>query len=197
MVAAAVILDLDGTVWNSRRWYAETIARLSGDSVLQVELKLDAGISVVRVASEHGARKSQMIKAARENGSAIELYDRVIPTLGELRGRGTPIGVVTNLPGWLAQPMLKSTGIGEYVAAIATPRAGIPAKPKPHGIRSVLNEIELVAGAQAWFVGDGSADAEAAKAASVCFAWASFGYESEEPHDTDKVLVGFDELLAL
>lgn len=197
MVAAVVILDLDGTVWNSRPWYAETIARLSGGSALQVGRELEAGASVVRVARDHGVSNARLARAAREDGGAVELYEQVVPTLHRLRGRGTPIGIVTNLPGWLVRPLLLSTGIGKYAAVIATPRAGIPAKPKPHGILWVLAEIEREADAGTWFVGDGGVDAEAAKAATVRFAWASFGYETEAPSGVGKVLVSFDEVLDL
>ena len=43
-----------------------------------------------------------------------------------------------------------------------------------------------------WFVGDGVADAEAAEMATVRFAWASYGYESEAPPATEMVLDGFE-----
>ena len=197
MAAAVVILDLDGTVWDSRPWYAEAIARLSGDVAPQIERELEEGASVVQAAKDHDVSNAQLARAAREGGSAIELYNQVIPTLRRLQKRGTVIGIVTNLPGWFVTPLLQSTGIGEYAAAIATPRAGMPAKPKPHGILRVLAEIEREADSATWFVGDGAVDAEAAKAASVRFAWASFGYETEEPSGVCKVLMSFDEVLDL
>ncbi len=199
MVATAVILDLDGTVWDSRPWYANTIARLSGVSVLQVERKLEEGASIVIAARDCHVSNSRLALAAKQNGGAIELYEHVVPTLDFIRERGTPIGFVTNLPGWLARPMLISTGLSKYAAAIATPRRGIPAKPKPHGIRRVLAEIasELESESGVWFVGDETVDSKAAEAASVKFAWASFGYGLVEPNRTDKVLKSFKDLLDL
>ena len=197
MAAATVVLDLDGTVWHSRPWYAETIARLSGGSASQVERELEAGVSVVRAAKDHGVSSRRLARAAKEDGASVELYEGVSPTLDGLRARGTPIGIVTNLPGWLVQPLLESTGIGDYAAALETPRRGVPAKPKPHGIRRVLAEMGHKADLESWFVGDAAVDAEAAGAAAVRFAWASFGYESEMPPGTDKVLARFDEILEL
>ena len=194
MAASTVVLDLDGTVWDSRPWYAETIARLSDGSALQVGRDLKAGASVVRAARDYGVSKARLARAAREDGASVELYEGVLPTLDRLRARGTPIGIVTNLPGWLVLPLLESTGIGEYAAAVATPRRGVPAKPKPHGIRQVLAEMGQKADLGTWFVGDAAADAEAAEAASVRFAWASFGYESAMPPGTGKVLACFDEI---
>lgn len=197
MAATAVLLDLDGTVWNSRPWYAETIARLSDGSASKVRQELEAGASVVRAAIDHGVSKTRLARAAREDGASVELYEGVLSTLDELRARGTPISIVTNLPGWLVGPLLESAGIGKYAVAVATPRRGVPAKPQPHGIRRVLTEMERKADFGTWFVGDGTVDADAAKAASVRFAWASFGYETEEPSGVGKVLASFEEVLDL
>ena len=151
----------------------------------------------MRAAKDHGVSKARLARAAREDGASVELYEGVLPTLDELRARGTPIGIVTNLPGWLVQPLLESTGIGEYAVAVATPRPGVPAKPKPHGIRRVLTGMGREADLGTWYVGDAAVDAEAAEAAPVRFAWASFGYESEMPPGTVKVLACFDEVLDL
>ena len=197
MAAATVVLDLDGTVWDSRPWYADTIARLSDGSASQVGRELEAGASVVRAAKDYGVSKTRLARAAKEDGASVKLYEGVLPTLDGLRARGTPIGIVTNLPGWLVRPLLESTGIGEYAAAVATPRPGVPAKPKPHGLRRVLAEMGQEANSGTWFVGDGAVDAEAAEAAPVRFAWASFGYESEMPPGTGKVLACFDKILDL
>ncbi len=197
MAAATVVLDLDGTVWDSRPWYAKTIARLSNSLATEIGRELEAGTSVVQAARIHGVSSARLARAGMEDGAAVELYDGVLPTLDDLRARGTPIGIVTNLPGWFARPLLGSTGIDKYAAAVATPRRGLPAKPKPHGIRRVLAEMEQKASLEVWFVGDGVVDAEAAKAASVRFAWVSFGYEAEEPSGADKVLGSFKEVLDL
>lgn len=194
MAETAIILDLDGTVWDSRPWYAETIARLSGDSAVRVRRELEAGASVVRVAKARGVSKARLRQAAREDGETVALYEGVLPTLDCLRKRGTPVGVVTNLPGWLAGPLLESTGIKEYVPIVATPRAGVPAKPRPHGIRQVLAGMGRETDSDTWFVGDTAVDASAANAAAVRFAWAAFGYESERPAGTDKVLARFSEI---
>ena len=197
MAAATVVLDLDGTVWDSRPWYAKTIAQLSEGSALKVKRALEAGTSIVQAAKDYGVSKTRLVRAAKEDGASVELYEGVLPTLDSLRERGTLIGIVTNLPGWLACPLLESTGIGKYAVAVATPRRGVPAKPKPHGIRRVLAKMEQNADFRTWFVGDGTVDAEAAMAASVRFAWASFGYETEEPSGANKVLASFQDVLDL
>ena len=107
------------------------------------------------------------------------------------------MGAVTNLPGWLVTPMTEATGIDEYFEVVVTPRPGVPAKPQPHGIRRALREMGREAGPHTWFVGDGVADAKAAKAAAVRFAWVSYGYETTAPPDTEMVLYGFKDVLGL
>ena len=197
MAATTVVLDLDGTVWDSRPWYAKTIARLSDGSTSQIGRELEAGTSVVRAAKSHGVSNARLARAAKEDGASVELYEGVLRTLDGLRARGTSIGIVTNLPGWLVRPLLEATGIGEYAGAVATPKAGILAKPQPHGVRRVLAEMGHTADLGAWFVGDAAVDAEAAEATPVLFAWASFGYERKMPTSTAKVLSSFGEVLDL
>ena len=125
------------------------------------------------------------------------LYEGVIDTLDRLRARGILIGVVSNLSGWLARPLLESTGIAAYVSATVTPRWGVPPKPSPHGVKKALAEMGRSADASVWVVGDGLTDARAAQAAGVQFAWARYGYESDAPPGTGKVLRGFEDVLAL
>ena len=197
MAAKALLLDLDGTVWDSRAWYADAIAELSGVTVSQITIRLDAGESVAGVSRDCGVRDASLARAAKENGTSIVVYERVIDTLDRLQARGTGVGVVSNLSGWLARPLLESTGIGAYVTAIVTPRWGVPAKPKPHGIKKILEEMGRRPGEGTWFVGDGLTDAEAALAAGVPFAWASYGYEADVPPGTARVLAGFEDVLEL
>ena len=65
MAAATLFLDLDGTVWDSRPWYAATVARLSGAPASEIEKSLAAGESIVRVASDRGVTKARLARAAR------------------------------------------------------------------------------------------------------------------------------------
>ena len=196
MAAAILLLDLDGTVWDSRPWYAAAIARLSDASAAEIESELAGGANLVHMAREHGVSKARLVRAAREKTVSVELYGGVLQTLERLRERDTRMGIVSNLPGWLVEPLVESTGIDRYFAATATPRPGLPAKPSPHGIWRVLQEMGRDVDAETWLVGDGAADAEAAQAAGVQFAWASYGYESEPP-GAAKVLERFEDVLRL
>jgi len=111
-------------VWDSRPWYTATLARLSNNPATQIVQDLDAGRSVVQAAKDHGVSPAQLGRAARADSTSVAMYEGVLTTLDKLLTRGTPISIVTNLPGWLVRPLLESTGIDKYAAAVATPRPG-------------------------------------------------------------------------
>ena len=83
-----------------------------------------------------------------------------------------------------------------YVKATVTPRSGVPANPQPHGVKSALEKMDRSRDPNVW-LGGRIADAEAAQAAGVRFAWARYGYETDAPSEPDKVLRRFEDILAL
>ena len=197
MARRTLLLDLDGTLWDSRPWYAEILARLSCGSATELESRLAAGASVARVASECGVSRSRVAREARNSIASLQLYDGVLGTLEDLTARATSMGVVTNLPGWLVRPVVQATGIAGHFGAIVTPRPGVPAKPKPNGIRRALRTMRRQPDLHTWLVGDGFVDAAAAAAADLHFGWASYGYETVPPEGTETVLSCFGDVLDL
>ena len=173
------------------------IACLSGVPTLEIERDLLGGANIVQLARTHGVSKQRLVRAASENGKSMDLYERVPQTLDSLRMLGTPLGIVSNLPRWLVQPLLESKNLNQYFVTTVTPRWGLPAKPKPQGIVNALEQMGRVADANTWFVGDGKVDAMAAKAAAIKFAWASYGYEAAQPLGTFVVLEKFEDVLRL
>lgn len=178
MARRTFLLDLDGTIWDSRSWYAEIVAGLSSPRGSPVRIKTDLaqGKSVLEVAEEFGVSKGRLEGAARDRGSQLRLYDGVRCALDVLRERGASMGLVTNLAGWLARPLIEATDIRRYFSTIVTPVWGVPRKPSPRGIVRALNEMEREVDLHTWLVGDECTDAAAARAAGVRFAWASYGY---------------------
>lgn len=197
MAQRTLLLDLDGTLWNSRLWYAEILARLSDGSAVELENRLASGANLPQLASECEVTNSRLARAAVNNVASLPLYEGALQTLSNLANRGTAMGVVTNLPGWLVRPLIHGKGIARYFGAIVTPRRGIPAKPKPHGILRALKEIEREVDCHTWMVGDGIVDSNAATAAGVRFAWSSCGYETLPPPGTETVLHSFGDVLGL
>ena len=198
MAQRTLLLDLDGTLWDSRLLYAEILARVSGGSVAELENRLASGATVVQLATERGISRSRFAREIGNSAAAsLRLYDGALRTLNDLSDRATSMGVVTNLPGWLVTPLVQATGVAGYFEAIVTPRRGVPAKPRPHGILRALQEMGRKADMHTWLVGDGVADAAAAAAAGVRFAWASYGYEAAQPPGAESVLRSFGDVLRL
>ena len=106
------------------------------------------------------------------------------------------MGLVTNLTGWLARPLVEAANIRRYFNAIVTPVPGVPRKPNPRGVVKALNEMEREVDQHTWLVGDECIDAGAAKAAGVRFAWASYGYGPTSP-PADVELDRFADVLEL
>ena len=199
MAGPALLLDLDGTLWDSRPWFAQILAQLSGHSLSELEQRQASGANIVRLADECGVSRTRFARQVGDTSESLSLYDGALQTLETLKGRGTSIGVVTNLPARLVTPMTEGTQLDRYFDTVVTPQPfnGIPAKPSPRGIHVALQRMCREAGPRTWFAGDGAVDAKAARAAGLSFAWASYGYEAEPPPGTNLILARLDDLLEL
>ena len=197
MARRPLLVDLDGTLWDSRPWYAQVLGRLCGAQAWELEDRLASGTSVVELARMRNLSNGRFAGEAERSIASLSFYDGALDALEELVGRGTPIGVVTNLPGWLVGPMLEATELDEYFDVVVTPVRGLPSKPRPHGVLKALREMGSEPGPEIWFVGDSAADAQAAARAGVSFAWASYGYDDEAPTGAERELGSFGEVLEL
>ena len=161
-----------------------------------METELAQGKSVLELAKESGVSKARLERAAKDRGSQLALYGGVRCALDVLRERGVSMGIVTNLAGWLARPLVEAKDISRYFKVIVSPARGVPRKPNPRGIMKALNGMECEVDRHTWLVGDECTDAEAAKAAGVRFAWASYGYGPRIP-SADVELGRFADVLEL
>ena len=84
MAAATIVDDLDGTIWDSRPWYAAEIPRRSSVSAATIEHELANGANLVHIAEEHKISKTDLVKAEKENATDLALYEGVYPTLKTL-----------------------------------------------------------------------------------------------------------------
>lgn len=199
MADTTLLLDLDGTLWDSRPWFARILARASAEAPAPIEERLARGANIVALARDCGLSRARLARRAHECSDNLHLYDGAIETLGTLVDLETPMGVVTNLPAWLVNPMIAGTGLDEYFDTVITPNrfSGIPPKPNPAGIIAAIRAISPTSDSTIWFIGDGNADAGAAIEAGVRFAWASYGYETDPPPGTDRVLAQICDILEL
>ncbi|MXZ55571.1 MAG: HAD family hydrolase [Gammaproteobacteria bacterium] len=197
MAAKTLLLDLDGTIWDSRPWFTATISRLGGVRESEIEAYLTKDANVIHLAKRYGTNKQQLASTVYEKEIPIVLYEGVPRVLRQLLDRSVTIALVTNLSRTIVTPVLEVTNLKNCFATIVTPRHGVRAKPRPDGISKALMEMDRSVTESTWYLGDRLTDAKAARAANVRFAWASYGYEQEEPPGTEVVLNHFSDALLL
>ena len=73
MAQRTILFDLDGTLWNSRPWFAEILARLSGTSAEKLEDSLTLGANLPRLASECGVTNSRLVGEAGNGVASLRL----------------------------------------------------------------------------------------------------------------------------
>lgn len=197
MAKSALLVDLDGTLWDSWPWYADILAQSSGNTASYFLNQLLAGGNIVKLMKKNSVSRRAFIDMVENNHSKLRFYDTVTETLATLKSRKITVGAVTNLPKWLVFPIARATAIDRFVPIIVTPSVGISAKPNPSGILAAIRMMGQTPTTCFWFVGDRSEDATAAAAANVQFAWASYGYQIERPKASMHTLGNFAEILAL
>lgn len=194
-MASAVILDLDGTVWDSHPFYAAAIGGASAAERKRVLARLKAGASAAKLLKVAGVGAGELRVLCRRNGQ-LAFYPGVVETLGELSQRGTLMGVVTNLPDWVVQPMLACHGLADLMGSVVTWGRTSRRKPAPDPLLLCCTELGVTVDEDCWYVGDGEGDAKAALSAGLSFGWASWGYCAAPPaHGVE--LTGFAEVAGL
>jgi phosphoglycolate phosphatase len=196
MASRVILLDLDGTVWNSYPWYGKLLAT-NGMKPAQLVRDLRSGHSVVAIAQRLGVSRTQLAKLCISAVEHLELYDGVSTTLVKLGRNGTLLAVVTSLPGWLVDPLLDHTKLASHFRTVVNASNCRAYKPSPRPIQQALTALDVAAGAQVLYVGDTANDALAARRAGVRFAWASYGYGATKPDGTDLVLDHFSMVATL
>lgn len=105
------------------------------------------------------------------------LYPGVRETLEQFRA--LPMAVITNKPREFCAPLLDHLGISGFFRVIIGADAGLPLKPEPGAVLHVLNAVGVPAD-RAAFVGDGTADIKAGKAAGVTTCAVTYGFRPED-----------------
>lgn len=193
LAAAALLLDLDGTLWNSAAWYPKLMAEACGQGGPEIETALQHK-AVARVLSDFGITQARFAELSGDLGSSLVVFDGVADVLARVAARGIPTGAVTNLPGWIATPMLRASGLAPLLNVVVPYSRTVRPKPGPGGLQDALNKLNVAASSASWYVGDTAADAAAAKAAGMSFAWAGYAASCPPPADTHRVLSAFSEV---
>lgn len=181
MAVRAALIDLDGTLWDSAPWYAELLSRHTDhEDVVAVIEKLSTpgeGLNVAAELRRAGYTNPRFVQACRERGAQLALFEGAEETL-RIAGERVALGVVTNLPGWMALPMLQVLGLGDVFSVIQGAAFGVRPKPSPSGILRAVSSIPDLEPANVFYVGDTAADAAASDAAGAKLLWASWGYDA-------------------
>lgn len=128
---------------------------------------------------EFASLQRRYLELYRERLSAqTRLFPGMDAVLAELTARGLPLGVVTNKPAWLTEPLLEDLALRERFACVVSGDTLPERKPHP---QPLLHAARL-AGAPAGtcvYVGDAERDIEAARAAGMRSLVATYGYLAE------------------
>jgi len=196
MASTALIFDLDGTLWDSRGFYAKAIS-LGGGELSGAMQCLMEGMPVARLLREAGILPPIFAKFVGQSTDDLLLYPGVQNTLHRGKAKNTPMGVVTNLPEWIAKPMLDATSLSGFFGTVVTWGRCRVSKPSPRPLFQALEDLNVSPSQSVWYVGDLAADSQTARAARVSFAWASYGYSPDALVEADRILKSFSDVLAL
>jgi HAD superfamily hydrolase (TIGR01509 family) len=193
MAATALLFDLDGTVWDSFPCYGLALSERLGLSAGEVIELLHKNGNVVGLARGAGLSNHTFSELTLRAINELRLYPNVIDTLQELSQQSIPIAIVTNLPKWLVSPLLFRTGLSNYFGAVET----VAGKPSGKGLTKALKTLGVRPSEEVFYVGDLANDAQAANAAGVSLAWASYGYGTVQPKSTLVRIDNFSDIMNL
>ena len=188
----AILFDLDGTLLDTA---PDMVGALD-------ELRRENGLAPlpfqeVRASVSHGSARlvrlgfpdSDVERLAALQRRYLEIYSaalsgrtRLFPgmdaVLAELAARRLALGIVTNKPAWLTDPLLEQLGLRERFACVISGDSLSERKPHP---MPLLHAAKL-AGATpdaCIYVGDAERDVQAARAAGMQSVVATYGYLAE------------------
>lgn len=195
MATSAVIFDLDGTVWDSIPFYAAALAGTEVDGNADALSQLE-NAPAATLLKEAGFTKSRFRIHCQQH-ETVSLYPGARNTLQRLHDIPVPLGAVTNLPAWMADPMLACHQLDELLDSTVTAGRAKPGKPHPAPLLLCCKELGVEPDGDCWYVGDSPGDCQSALAAGMSFAWASWGYRADAPAGTTATLERFQDITQL
>jgi N-acetyl-D-muramate 6-phosphate phosphatase len=184
-----VLFDLDGTLLDTAPDMGATLNALlqeHGLPALGAELirpKVSRGSRALvtlgfgaGTPAEHAPRIERFL-ALYSQRLAVDTqpFEGVLPLLGSLESRGLPWGIVTNKPGWLAQPLLQTLQLFGRCGCLVCGDTLPERKPSPMPLLHASEKLGIEP-AQCLFVGDSEVDMRSAQAAGMPAIGARYGY---------------------
>ena len=208
---AAVFFDLDGTLLDTAPDMVTALDRL------RAELELDpvdydharryvsrGALGMLEVGFSHlqdHEREAMRDRFLGHYEACLTLnttpFTGMAELLDALDAAGTRWGVVTNKPGYLAEPLLTALDLARRCASIVSGDTLPQRKPHPAPLLHAAREAGVAAAASV-YIGDDRRDIEAGRAAGMTTVAAGYGYiaPGEDPADwgADHLVAEIDEL---
>lgn len=185
----AILFDLDGTLLDTAPEMAEVLNTLRAEEAL-APLPFDA----VRSSVSHGSARMvnlgfpdadpqrfallqrRFLEIYRAGlGLKTRLFAGMDSVLAELESRELEVGIVTNKPAWLTEPLLERLALRGRFACVVS--GDTVSERKPHPL-PMLHAAKLagVAADACLYLGDAERDVQAAHAAGMSALVATYGY---------------------
>jgi phosphoglycolate phosphatase len=113
-----------------------------------------------------------------------QLFDEMNTLLTRLEQNNIKWGVVTNKPGWLTEPLMKSLGLHQRAACIVSSDSTKNRKPHPEPMYYACELVDCKP-SECVYIGDAQRDIEAGQNAGMKTIIAEYGYISEEENIHD------------
>lgn len=196
MARAPFLFDLDGTLCDSRPWYAQVLGAC-GARRTDALRQLQEGSTPFGLAEALGISRGRFMDSCAEAIEGLPLFPGVTETLETLVTREVPLGLVTNLAPRLVNLVLEGHHLQDFFRTVVPGRRGVPPKPHPASLRRALRHLDVRPSEEIFYAGDTDDDGRAACAAGISFAWVSYGYGTERPASAAATLHRFADVLDL
>jgi len=205
----SIILDVDGTIWNTTDIVADawnlafdkffsqvphvTADILKGQFGKPMDVIADNLFPMLSKDEKNLLMEKccEMEQAALMENTKDIAYDGVIETIKKL-SRKIPVFIVSNCQSGYIEVVMEKNGIAEYIKDFEC--FGNTGLLKDQNIRLIIERNNLKAAA---YVGDTQGDYEACKKAGVPFIWAAYGFGRPEDNDYYFKLEKFQQLESL
>ncbi len=192
----AVLFDLDGTLIDTAADFVRIIKHMAAQNNWQapsdaaIREQVSAGAAaMVTLLLTHNQQPTSEAQVQQYRQQFLDAYAAAIcvdshvfselsPLLTSLETRGTPWGIVTNKPRYLAEKLLQVLNLQARCAVLVCPDDVNNTKPDPEPMYLALEKLGLPRGIanSIIYVGDHIRDIQAGNAAGMVTVLAAYGY---------------------
>lgn len=213
MIKKAFIFDLDGTIVDSLANITHCVNRttasfgLSSIPIMKIRAFVGNGSKflITRSLEDLGAEEQfEEIFAAfsafyeANSNYALKTYEGICETLAALKARGVKLAVLSNKPHGATLPICEQL-FGDLLDYVHGQKEGIPVKPDPTGLVSVLQALDVTAD-ECVYIGDSEVDMQTGKNGGMYTVGVPWGFRDEDvlwQNGADTVIHHPEDLLKL